>query len=90
MNTTGLNKKALALCQKALGEVHPDTADNYNNLATNLIAQGQYAAAGLLAEKALASYRQALGEAHPDTASSYNNLAFTLKARGRYAEAGPL
>jgi tetratricopeptide (TPR) repeat protein len=85
-----LYEKALAIRRQALGEKHPDTAEDYNRLAVNLNAQGKYADAQPLYEKALAVWRQALGEDHPTTAKGYNNLADNLKAQGKYADAQPL
>ncbi|MEW8659886.1 MAG: TIR domain-containing protein, partial [Candidatus Thiodiazotropha endolucinida] len=37
--------QALEICQRVLGEEHPSTATSYNNVATNLNAQGRYAEA---------------------------------------------
>ena len=51
-----------------LGEDHPETAQGYNNLASNLHAQGKYAEAEPLFRTALEIRRRVLGEDHPDTA----------------------
>ena len=77
----------MAICLKVLGEDHPDTATSYNNLASNLNAQGKYGAAEPLYQKALAIRLKVLGEDHPDTATSYNNLAFNLDDQDRMQEA---
>ena len=79
--------RRLAIRRKVLGEEHPDTANSYNNLASNQNAQGKYALAEEGCRKALAIYRKVLGEEHPDTAGSYNNLAGNQNAQGKYAEA---
>jgi tetratricopeptide (TPR) repeat protein len=85
-----LREKALALCRRALGEDHPETAQSYLSLAISLDGQEKYAEARPLYEKALAVRRKALGELHPDTAAAYHNLGFNLSSQGRYAEAQPL
>ncbi len=73
-----------------LGPKHPNTAQSYNNLASNLDNQGRYKEAEPLFRKALAIYEEVLGPKHPDTALSYNNLASNLDNQGRYKEAEPL
>jgi tetratricopeptide (TPR) repeat protein len=85
-----LREKGLALCRRALGEDHPETAQSYLSLAVNLDGQEKYADARPLYEKALAARRKALGETHPDTAAAYHNLGFNLSSQRRYAEAQPL
>ena len=80
----------MAIRLKVLGEDHPDTATSYNNLASNLNAQGKYGAAEPLFQKALAIRLKVLGEDHPDTATSYNNLASNLDAQGKHGAAEPL
>jgi hypothetical protein len=52
-----------------LGEEHPLTATNYNNLALNLGDQGKYREAEEGYRKALAIRRKVLGEEHPLTAT---------------------
>jgi tetratricopeptide (TPR) repeat protein len=83
-------EKALAIRRRLFTDDHPATATSYNNLAYNLNAQGQYAAAQPLYEKALEIRRRQLSDDHTHTASSYNNVAYNLKAQGKYAEAHPL
>jgi CHAT domain-containing protein/tetratricopeptide (TPR) repeat protein len=85
-----LERKALAIRRKVLGEEHPLTALSYHNLAANLYAQGKYVAAEKLERKALAIRRKVLGEEHPLTASSYNNLANDLHTQGKRAAAEAL
>ena len=53
--------KCLAICLKAAGEAHPDTARAYNNLAGNLNSQGKYAEAEALYRKALAIWSEVAG-----------------------------
>jgi CHAT domain-containing protein/Tfp pilus assembly protein PilF len=85
-----LDRTALAIFRKVLGEEHPDTALSYNNVAYNLNAQGKHAEAEPLFRTALAIRRKVRGEEHPDTALFYNNVAMNLHAQGKYAEAEPL
>ena len=85
-----LHERALAICEKALGPDHPDTATSLNNLAVLLRAQGDFAAARPLFERALAICEKALGPDHPNTAASLNNLAVLLRAQGDFAAARPL
>ena len=80
-----LFEKALEIRRRLLTDDHPDTANSYNNLATNLHDQGKYAQAQPLFEKALEIRRRLLTDDHPDTAVSYNNLAVNLNAQGKYA-----
>jgi tetratricopeptide (TPR) repeat protein len=58
--------------------------------ASQLEAQGRYAAALPLYQKALDLRRRVLGEGHPHTATSYNNLAYNLWVQGQHAQAEPL
>ena len=83
-------RDASGFLEDNLGEDHPDTATSYNNLASNLNAQGRYDEAEPLYRKALEIHTQVLGEDHPDTATSYNNVAYNLDDQGRYDEAEPL
>jgi tetratricopeptide (TPR) repeat protein len=85
-----LHKRALAICEKALGAEHPDTASSLNNLAALYYSQGRYEEAEPLLKRALAICEKALGAEHPDTASSLNNLAALYYSQGRYEEAEPL
>ncbi len=69
-------REALVFSVEKLGEDHPDTAGSYNNVASNLNAQGRFDEAEPLFRKGLEIRQQVLGEEHPDTAASYNNLAY--------------
>ena len=80
-------EKALESLRRVLTDDHPATARSYGNLASNLGAQGNYAAAQSFFEKALEIRRRLLGDDHPNTAHSYNQLASNLNAQGRYLEA---
>ena len=67
-----------------------DTAQSYNNLASNLHDQGRPEEAQPLYEKALEIRRHMLAADHPDIANSYNNLASNLNAQGKHDAAQPL
>ena len=85
-----LFRDALAICEKALGPEHPDTATSLNNLALLLKDQGDFTGARPLYERALAIYEKVLGPEHPDTATSLSNLARLLHDQGDLAGARPL
>src|SRR5271157_1960558 len=85
-----LNRRALAIDEKALGPDHPDVAGGLNNLAELLYAKGDYAGAEPLYRQALAIREKALGPDRPDVAQSLNNLAMLLQAKGDYTGAEPL
>ena len=63
---------------------------SYNNLAINLQALGNHAAAQPLYEKALEIRRRLLSDDHPDIAQSYNNVAGNLDDQGKHAQAQPI
>src|SRR5271157_5063378 len=85
-----LNRRALAIREKALGPDRPDVAQSLNNLAMLLQAKGDYAGAEPLNRRALAIDEKALGPDHPDVAGCLNNLAELLEDKGDYAGAEPL
>ena len=78
-----LFREALETRERVLGADHPDTAASYNNVASNLDAQGRYEEAEPLFPKALEIRERVLGANHPDTAAAYNNVASNLNAQGR-------
>ncbi len=69
-----LYRRALAICETALGAEHPDTATTLNNLAGFYRAQGRYAEAEPFYRRALAIKETALGAEHPDTLRVKGNL----------------
>ncbi|HEX8199703.1 MAG TPA: tetratricopeptide repeat protein [Isosphaeraceae bacterium] len=83
-------RRVMAICERVLGEDHPDTATSYDNLGVNFYEQGKHAEAEPLLRKALTIRERVLGEDHPDTVRSYNNLAGNLDAQSKHAEAEPL
>ena len=85
-----LHRRVLAICEKALGQEHPDTATSLNNLAEVLRSKGDYGGAEPLYRRALAINEKVLGKEHLDTAASLNNLAALLCSKGDYAGAESL
>ncbi|HLK54952.1 MAG TPA: tetratricopeptide repeat protein, partial [Chthonomonadaceae bacterium] len=67
--------RALAIREKVLGEVHPDTAQSLNNLAGLYEAQSRYAQAKSLYVRALAIYDKTLGPNHQRTQTTRGNLS---------------
>jgi hypothetical protein len=82
-----LNESVLARFRQALGEKHPNTLATAVNLANDLFAQGDSAAAHALDEQTLEQVREQLGETHPTTLVLRVNLAIDLRALGRREEA---
>jgi tetratricopeptide (TPR) repeat protein len=85
-----LHEQALEIRRRLLTDDHAETANSYNNVATDLNAQGKSAQAQPLSEKALEICRRLLTDDHPFTADCYNNLAMNLKTQGKYTQAQPL
>jgi hypothetical protein len=73
-----------------LGEDHPNTLTSASNLAADLHALGEHAAARQLNEDTLTRRRRVLGEDHPDTLTSASNLAADLRALGEHQRAHDL
>ena len=72
-----LYRKALEIRRAALGEAHASTAGSYNNVASNLNAQGRYKKeeeAEPLFLKALEITRAGLPADHPHIAACGRNL----------------
>jgi tetratricopeptide (TPR) repeat protein len=85
-----LFERALAICEKALGTDHPDTATSLNSLANLLMKQGDVAGAQPLFERALAIRENVLGPNHARTKDSARVTADALDALGRTEEAKAL
>jgi tetratricopeptide (TPR) repeat protein len=83
-----LCERALAICEKALGPEHPNTAVSLNNLATLL--QGDLVGARVLFERSREIREKVHGREHPLTATSLSNLAGLLREQGDLAGARPL
>ena len=87
---TPLMIETLKIYRKILGDKHPDTAENINDLAEIYMVQAQYAKAEPLYLEALKIRREVLGNKHRDTASSINDLAELYFEQALYAKAEPL
>ena len=82
-----LNKRALAISEKAWGPEHSTVAAALNDLALLYNTQGKYAEAEPLHRRALAIYEKTEGPEHPDVAYSLHNLALLYYNQGNYTEA---
>lgn len=83
-------ERALAICQQALGQNHPDTLEAMTRLGLLYNAQGERAKAEPLLAKALEGRRLVLGEQNRFTLNAMNNLAVLYVSQGRFAKAEPL
>jgi tetratricopeptide (TPR) repeat protein len=66
---------ALAICEKALGPDHPDTANRLNNLGALLQAMGDLAGALPYVERAMALLTARLRPDNPHTQNVRRNFA---------------
>jgi tetratricopeptide (TPR) repeat protein len=85
-----LERRALALRERALAADHPDVATSLDNLGATLSSLGRPAEAVPLHRRALAINLRAFGPEAPAVAASLNNLAAALGDLGRAAEATPM
>ena len=69
-----LQKRALAISEKARGSEHPAVGTSLNNLALLYKAQGRYAEAEPVQKRALAIREKALGIDHPKTVAIRRDL----------------
>jgi CHAT domain-containing protein len=83
-------EQALEIRKKLLGEMHPDTVTNLNNVAVIYAQLHADAKVEPLYQQALSIRRKILGEMHPDTAASLENLALFYDGRGKLDQAEPL
>ncbi len=83
-------EKAVALAERRLGAIHPDTLKSIGNLASVYEAQGRYREAEPLLKRAVAGFERALGNNDPATLSAVSSLGSLYESQGRYAEAEPL
>ncbi len=83
----GLDRQALDMMRRLLGDRHAEIATAMNNLALVLQDKGKLGEAEQEFQQALSLQREVLGEVHPDTANMLNNLAFVQYDRGHTAEA---
>ncbi len=85
-----IQKRTLAILEKALGDEHPKVATCLNNLAALYQSQGKFDEAEPIQKRALAIAEKALGDEHPDVATGLNNLAGLYDSQGKYGEAEPI
>jgi tetratricopeptide (TPR) repeat protein/transcriptional regulator with XRE-family HTH domain len=82
--------KSQAILLELLGEVHPETAACYNELAVLYMYWGKYEQVEALAQRALTIREQVLDQADYRIVESLSNLAGVYYNRGEYARAEPL
>ena len=82
-NAIGVYEKALARNREVLGEKHPSTANDYNNLGEAWNSLGDYQKAIGYYEKALAIFRGVLPKGHPTIRHVEAKLAAAKKQQTR-------
>jgi tetratricopeptide (TPR) repeat protein/RIO-like serine/threonine protein kinase len=75
------------LRRRALGEEHPDTLRNMNELARVYLLQGDYSRGQALLAKALQIQQRVLGQEHPDTLNTMRDLGAAFQDQGIYPKA---
>jgi len=82
-----LQRQALAVRKRLLGDEHPLVAASLFKLALVLNARGEHAEAESLYREALAIQRKLLGNDNSDVAATLDSLAVVIEREGRLAEA---
>ncbi|RUS34497.1 hypothetical protein BC938DRAFT_480109 [Jimgerdemannia flammicorona] len=80
-------KRALAICEKVLGNEHPQMERTLSNLANLYGTLNNYNAAEKLQKRAMAISEKAWGIDHPHTATALSGLAVIYKNQSKYDEA---
>ena len=88
--TEALFRQALSIREKALGTFHPETAKSLDNLASLMVAKGDYDKAEHLYTRALEIFKRTLGPQHREVAVNLHSLASLLLTKGDYNAAEPL
>ena len=83
-------RRALAIRELKLGQLHADVAQTIDTLARLLFATKRYAEAELLYKRSLEIWTHLLGPGNSVLAMSYDNLAVTEAALRKYVEAETL
>jgi tetratricopeptide (TPR) repeat protein len=76
--------------ERRLGQEHPDTLIDINNLAELYRIQGRYSETEPLYRRALEAFERRLGKERPNTVSVVSNLAGLYEDEGRYKDAEAL
>ena len=82
-----MERRSLALLERAFGPDHPDVATTLNSLVVLLHARGRYTDAEPMLKRALVVRKSALGPDHADVGTMLNNVAEVYRAQGRSADA---
>ncbi|MEM9383702.1 MAG: serine/threonine-protein kinase [Pseudomonadota bacterium] len=82
-----INRRALAIGEKAFGPDNVVLSNLLGNLATALHRQGKLEEAQAVNQRALGLRRSAYGDVHAETALSLNNMGNLARVMGRYDEA---
>jgi hypothetical protein len=85
-----LQKRALAIMEKAVGLDSLEMAPELGNLAALYVRQRRYADSEPLFKRALLVREGALGQSHSDVGQSSNNLATLYERQDRHADSEPL
>lgn len=80
-------RRALDIYREQLGDEHPDTIDQINDLGFCHSQLGAYAEAERCYKEALEARRRTLGDEHPDTIVVRHNLASVVHRQGRVNDA---
>ena len=85
-----LQREALGMLRKCLGNEHADVAGSLGSLGTVLSNEGKLPEAETMLRDALALLRRLFGNEHPNVAVGLHNLALVLKKEGKVDEAEKL
>jgi tetratricopeptide (TPR) repeat protein len=85
-----LQRRVLAIEEKALGPLHTDFAVSLHNLGVFCRELGRYDEAEEIALRVLRVLEQSVGPDHAETARALNELGLVYHAEGRHHEAEPL
>ena len=85
----GATGKGLEICQRVLGEEHPDTLISMNNLALIFKGQGRAEEAMALMEDCTRMQKRVLGPDHPYTTDSQGTLNEWRMGNSSDAHEGP-
>ena len=84
-----LQRRALAIRRRTLGEFHPDALESLGNLGDLLDQDGKLGEAESVDREAVEKRQRVLGKDDPGTLSSLNNLGGVLQDEGKPEQAEP-